>query len=167
MSVSARIIIAIYVPFVHFTYSLHLYSVYFVFLLTAVPCSCWPLTSNRQGQIFQLRLAGELRHLRMWASSTLGTKTPTHVTSHTQPLGRRQGDPVGESPGMLENLNPKEWRWRCVGLDGGWHQQGMQDEHRCDRTHQQLQFVFFFSILALQLPGLCWNGRLWLLQSSA
>lgn len=30
MSVSARIIIAIYVPFIHFTYSLHLCSLYFV-----------------------------------------------------------------------------------------------------------------------------------------
>lgn len=95
MSVSAIINIAIYVPFVHFTYILHLDSLYFVFLLTAVPYSGWPPTSNRRGQVFQLRLAGELCHLRRWASSTLGTKTPTHVTSHTQPLGRRQGDPVG------------------------------------------------------------------------
>ncbi len=46
-----------------FTYSLHLYSLYFLFLLTAVPCSCWPLTFNRQGQIFQLWLAGEHHHI--------------------------------------------------------------------------------------------------------
>lgn len=160
---SARII-AIYFPFIHFTYSLHLYLLYFVCLLTAVPCSCWPLTSNRQGQIFQLWLAGERRHSRMWASSTLGTKTPTHVTSHTQPLGRRQGDPAGESLGMLENLNSKEWCWKCEwGLMEVDTSKGYK--WSISVTHQQLQFCF--SILALQLPGLCWNGRLLLLQSSA
>lgn len=45
-----------------------------------------------------------------------GPKHRLTLTSHTQPLGGRQGDPAGRVRGMLKNLNPMEWRGRCAAF---------------------------------------------------
>lgn len=83
-----------------FFYILHTVYIYIHFILwflsTAVPCSCWPSTSNRPGSHITFVIGWWAPPLfRTWASSTLGAETPSHVTSHTQPLGRRRGDPFG------------------------------------------------------------------------
>lgn len=128
------------------SYILHTVYIYIHFILCfywqQYHVLCWPLTSNRPGHMFQLWLAGELRHLQ-YGRYALGTKTPTHVNiTHTAPGGETRR-PCGESPGNAEETI---FLWNDAGdvrrsLDGGWCQ---REEQQCDR---QLQFFFFFIII--------------------
>lgn len=139
-------------------HTLYIYSLYFVFLLTAVPCPCWSLTTNRQGQIFQLWLVGELCHLRMWLLHPWDQKHQLTSRRTHRPWGGETRRTCAESPGMLKNLIPQEWHWRCVGHHRGWHQQGA--------SVVRLHIWTALSVLALHFPGLYWNGHMWFLQSS-